>query len=57
MSISIESILPIMPIYAIKGISNSPITEPMIVPITFLAFLSLATADVILATVAALTAL
>ena len=46
-----------MPIYAIKGISKSPITEPMIVPITFLAFLSLATADVILATVAALTAI
>ena len=46
-----------MPIYAIKGISKSPITEPMIVPITFLAFLSFAIADVILATVAALTAI
>lgn len=31
-------------------------TEQIMMPITFLAFLSLATADVILATVAALTA-
>jgi hypothetical protein len=42
---SIESILPIIPIYAIKGISKSPITEPIMTPITFLAFLSLANAD------------
>ena len=32
-------------IYEIKGISKSPITEPIMIPITFLAFLSLATAD------------